>query len=256
MGRTPVASGNWKLNRTVADTRAFFEELRKTGIPAGLETVIAPTALCITTAVEASSGLGIGIAGQNCYDQDTGAFTGEISPALLRDAGARYVLIGHSERRAIFGESDAFLNKKLRSAQKGGLVPIFCVGETLEERTGGKVEKVLERQLVYGMEGIDVMNPSAFLVAYEPVWAIGTGKTAGPDDAQSAHGFIRNVLSKLLGREASESIRILYGGSVNAKNAQALGSMPDVDGVLVGGASLEAASFLAIMDGLKKAKGV
>lgn len=254
VSRKPVAAGNWKMHQTVAETRSFMEELHAapTDHLHSTEVVLAPTALGLPLLVEQARGLPIGIAGQNCHWESKGAFTGEVSPALLRDAGATYVLIGHSERRELFGESDDHVRRKTAAALQNGLVPIVCVGETLKAREAGQLKEVLERQLVYGLEGIEIANPTGFMIAYEPVWAIGTGRTAGPSDAQEAHAFIRSVLVALLGNQSSERIRILYGGSVKPDNASELCGGADVDGVLVGGASLKADSFLSIIEGVAK----
>ncbi len=246
MSRIPVSAGNWKLQKNLREVQDFFREFNG-ALPAGQrEIVIAPTAVGLTTAVAAAQGSPVKIAAQNCYSEQSGAFTGEISPAQIKDAGASHVILGHSERRHIFKETDSDINKKVALVLKTGLTPIFCVGELLEEREAGKVEAVLERQVVYGLEGIDLPGANDLLIAYEPVWAIGTGKTAGPDDAQKAQSFIRGLIKKLYGDSFAAGMRILYGGSVKPDNTAGLMAMADVDGVLVGGASLTPDSFLKI----------
>ena len=251
MSRIPVAAGNWKLQKNLAEIQEFFREYTA-GIPAGeREIVIGPTAIGLTTAVAAAKGSPVGIAAQNCYSQQSGAFTGEISPDQIKDAGGTHVILGHSERRHVFGETDADINKKIKLVLETGLVPIFCIGELLEEREAGKVEEVLERQITYGLEGIELSGPDALMIAYEPVWAIGTGKTAGPEDAQEAHAFTRSLMKKTYSESIADGVRILYGGSVKPDNAAGLMAMADVDGVLVGGASLKADSFLKITEAVK-----
>lgn len=250
--RRPVAAGNWKLHQNQLETRAFVEQF--TAVAADLlarsDVIIAPTALGLPALASLLRGTSIGVAAQNCYWEPRGAFTGELSPELIRDAGGTHVLIGHSERRELFGETDDMVRRKIQAAQRAGIIPIVCVGETLEAREAGLLKSVLERQLVYGLEGVDVASPENFMIAYEPIWAIGTGRTAGPGDAQEAQAFIRGVLIGLLGPETAERIRILYGGSVKPDNAGELCERPDVDGVLVGGASLTAESFAAILKGV------
>lgn len=250
--RKPVAAGNWKLHQTQEETRTFAAEFlaATAGLSASTEIIIAPTALTLALLSSLFKGSGVGVAAQNCHWEKRGAFTGEVSPELAQDAGAAYVLIGHSERRELFGESDDHVRRKIEAVQRVSLVPIVCVGETLAAREAGLLRSVLERQLVYGLEGVDVPDPERFMIAYEPVWAIGTGRTAGPADAQEAHAFIRSVLSGLLGAETADRIRILYGGSVKPDNAAVLCQETDVDGVLVGGASLTADSFAAIAKGV------
>ena len=253
--RKPVAAGNWKLHQTQAQTRTFADEFvaATKSIREHADVILAPTALCLAGLASHLKGSGISVAAQNCHWEPKGAFTGELSAELILDAGATHVLIGHSERRELFGETDDMVRRKIQAAQRAGLLPIVCMGETLEAREGGRLKTVLERQLVYGLEGVEVPNPEHFMIAYEPIWAIGTGRTAGPGDAQEAQAFIRGVLVGLLGFEVAERIRILYGGSVKADNAAELCAQPDVDGVLVGGASLTADSFAAILQGVSLA---
>ena len=255
--RKPIAAGNWKLHKTADEAEQFCRELTAGLGPAdaaSIEIIIAPTAIALErTRASLSRADGIAVAAQNCHYENQGAFTGEISPLLIRDLGCTHVILGHSERRAIFGESDDIIRRKIGAVLKAALVPIFCVGETLEEREGGRVREVLERQVVYGLEGIDLRGPGDLVIAYEPVWAIGTGRTASAADAQEAHEFIRNLARNLYGSEIAGGLRILYGGSVKPGNTAELTSRPDVDGALVGGASLEAESFLNIIGNMRGA---
>ena len=241
-----VIAGNWKMHHGPADTRAFFEAFSLEAIPEEHEILIFPPAISVGAALEASAELGrIEIGVQNIHWADEGAFTGETSARMVRQAGARFVLVGHSERRHVFGETDDQVRKKVEAAVRQELVPVVCVGETLEERREGRVDEVIARQLgavlpVLAQDGV------RFLVAYEPVWAIGTGETATPEDASDAHGTLRECLEDGVGVGGARSVPILYGGSVKPDNAAELLSAAEVDGVLVGGASLDAASFAAI----------
>ena len=251
--RIPVAAGNWKLHKTIGETTVFCEALKKglsSEMSNGLEVVIAPTALSLASAANITKGSAVKIAAQNSYSESKGAFTGEISPTLIKDAGCSHVILGHSERRHVFGETDAMINSKVKAVMAEGLIPIFCVGETLEEREAGQVEGVLKRQITEGLKDISFKSSEEIIIAYEPVWAIGTGKTAGPEDAQSAHSYIRGLLTADF--KALSNSRILYGGSVKPDNAAALTAEVDVDGVLVGGASLEPESFLEIIKNTSK----
>jgi triosephosphate isomerase (TIM) len=246
--RKPVIAGNWKLYKTKNEALALIEELAP--LIAGVttvEVVVAPVFTVLPTLLGAVAGTGISLAGQDVFWEEEGAFTGEISSRMLLDAGASHVIIGHSERREYFGETDQTVNKKVKAALKGALVPIFCIGETLEAREAGQTFSVLERQLKQGLEGITAAQLAPVIVAYEPVWAIGTGKTASDAQAQEAHAFIRGVLAELYGKETADKTRILYGGSVKPENVKGLMSCSDIDGALVGGASLKGASFAAIV---------
>jgi len=244
--RKKIAAGNWKMFKTPVETRDFLRSLKAQPAPS-CEVVIAPTYLCLESAVTEAAGSFIQISAQNCYSQNQGAFTGEISPAQLCAAGVTHVILGHSERRHVFKETDQDINKKCSLALKEGLVPIFCVGEQLAERKSGQLRSVLEKQILYGLEGIDLPVPEKFVIAYEPVWAIGTGETATPEDAEEAHAFLRELMEKTAGSDFARKVRILYGGSVKPDNTAALTGKPNVDGVLVGGASLEVDSFGQIM---------
>ena len=214
----------------------------------GPEIVVCPPFTALVAAAVVAKDTNIAVGGQNCYPKENGAFTGEIAPQMLLDAGCEWVIIGHSERRAIFNESDAFLNEKLHYALSVGLKVMFCIGETLAERESGQMNEVLGRQVT---EGLANLNDAAFdrlAIAYEPVWAIGTGVTATPEQAEEAHLFVRGLVGKLFGDAVAEKVRIQYGGSVKPDNAAELISKPNVDGFLVGGASLQAASFAAIVN--------
>lgn len=246
--RKPVIAGNWKLFKTKNEALALIEELAPlvSGVD-NVEIVVAPVFTVLPTLPAALVGTGISLAAQDVFWEEEGAFTGEVSPRMLLDAGASHVIIGHSERRQYFGETEETVNKKVKAALKGALVPIVCIGETLEAREAGDTFKVLERQLKGGLEGLTGTQFAPVIVAYEPVWAIGTGKVASDDQAQEAHAFIRGVIAGLFGKPAAEKVRILYGGSVKPENAKGLMSRPDIDGALVGGASLKGASFASIV---------
>jgi triosephosphate isomerase (TIM) len=243
----PVIAGNWKLNHTPAETLAYFRSFAAELPPGHSGTVIIfPTALCITTAHEALRGRSdIHLGVQNVHSEATGAFTGEISATLSREAGAAFALAGHSERRHLFGETDEQTRLKVRSILDAGLVPVLCVGETLEEREGNRAKAIVQRQLDAVMGDMESSELSRLLVAYEPVWAIGTGRTASPSDASEMHLHIRSLLQDRFGA-AGEAVPILYGGSVKPENAADLLAAPGVDGLLVGGASLDPVGFARI----------
>lgn len=213
------------------------------------EIVIAPVFTALKTVADRLEGSNISVAAQNCAIQnDFGAHTGEISPLMLKDAGCSHVIIGHSERRQFYGETDSSVNKKVKAALAAGLIAIVCVGEMLDERESGKAESVVNDQLTSGLDGLTVADMERIIIAYEPVWAIGTGKTATPEQAQDMHATVRSTVAKMHGSEVAEKVRILYGGSVKPDNIATLMSQPDVDGALVGGASLEAESFAQIVN--------
>jgi triosephosphate isomerase (TIM) len=246
--RRPVIAGNWKMYKTISETQAFFDQIAPMVFEVHhCDMVVAPPFTSLSCAVQAGERLGFKISAQDVYWEKEGAFTGQVSVAMLRDAGCRYTLIGHSERRQFFGETDHTVNRKLKAALAGGLQPIVCVGETLAEREDGKTEEVLSRQLTEGLAGLTEPEFSPIIVAYEPVWAIGTGRTATPEIAQQAHAFIRSRLAALVAGGAAERCRILYGGSVKPDNVASLMAQADIDGGLVGGASLEPRSFAAII---------
>ncbi len=245
--RKPLIAANWKLNNTVPDAlkfiAAFTADLKSAG---GVDVVIAPPFTALYALGETMAGTEFKLAAQNMYWEDTGAYTGEISGPMLKDVGCAYVIIGHSERRQIFGDTNASVNKKLMAATRNDLDPIMCVGETLDEREGNRTWDVIGAQLKEGLKGIDLAALKNFVIAYEPIWAIGTGKTATPDQAQEVHGLIRSHLKDAYGMETAERTRLLYGGSVKPSNSRELLGKPDIDGALVGGASLDPQQFAAI----------
>jgi triosephosphate isomerase (TIM) len=250
MQRTYLVAGNWKMNGSRDANPALIEGivLGQAGSP-DVETLVCPPAVYLESIGRLLEGSGIALGAQNlCAEEKPGAFTGELHGAMLQELGCRYVIVGHSERRALYGETDGVVARKFRTAQKLGLVPILCIGETLEEREAGQTEAVLKRQLdaVVELCGIEAFGPA--VMAYEPVWAIGTGRTATPQQAQDAHAFLRAQLAARDARIAA-ALRLLYGGSVKGDNAAALFAGPDVDGGLIGGASLKADEFLAICAG-------
>ncbi len=246
--RIPIFAANWKMHKTQGEAAAFVRELAPlVASRANVEVVIAPVFTGISAAAEAARGTKIRIAGQNLYFEKQGAFTGEISADMLKDAGASAAIIGHSERRRLFGDTDEWVNRKLRAAITAGLAPIVCVGETLAEREAGDTLAVLDRQVKAGLDGLTGDEISALVIAYEPVWAIGTGKNATPAEAGEAHTHIRGRLRQWFGGAPADRCRILYGGSVKPDNIRELIGLPDVDGALVGGASLEVRSFFEII---------
>jgi len=246
--RKPVIAANWKMHKTIEEVEAFFSGFLP-GVHGTIdrEIVIAPSFVSLQQAARIAQGSPVAIAAQNMHFEEKGAFTGEISPAMLLSAGIEQVIIGHSERRHIFGEDDALVSRKVASAVSHGLRPILCIGETLSERESGQTDSVLSRQLSEGLKDIDGSGMAAVSIAYEPVWAIGTGKTATVEQIQAAHRLVRQKIADRAGESVAESIRILYGGSVKPENVKAIMALEDVDGALVGGASLSAESFLKIV---------
>jgi len=245
--RRPLIAGNWKMNLTLEGSVSLLKGLAQGVGPEAPEVIVAPPFTALPVAAEVLKGTKISLAGQNVHWEEKGAFTGEISVAMLKDVGCRSAIIGHSERRQFFGESDETVNKRLAATLKGGLLPIVCVGETLAEREEQRTWKVLETQLTGALKGFAPADLAPLVIAYEPVWAIGTGKTATPDQAQEAHLFIRKTVAKLYSEELASGMRILYGGSVKPGNIDELMSQEDLDGALVGGASLKAEDFLRII---------
>lgn len=250
--RTPFVVGNWKLNKTIADALALVTELKnQLGAVKGVAVGVAPVATALHSVAKRLEGSPIATCAQNCHWEASGAWTGELSAPLLADAGVTWVIVGHSERRQFFGDTNEGVGKKAKAVLAAGLGAIVCVGELLAERDGGNTLSVVDAQLAGGLAGVadhDAAKLAAKLViAYEPVWAIGTGRTATPGQAQEVHAHIRKRLGERLGAAAADAIRIQYGGSVKASNAEALMSENDIDGALVGGASLEAADFIAIV---------
>ena len=213
----------------------------------GADIVVCPVATALHAVGQALAGSNVEVGGQNCYPKESGAYTGELSPQMLKDAGCAWTILGHSERRQYFGETDEFLNEKLKFALASGLKVMFCIGETLEEREGGQMEDVLSRQVTKGLEGLAESDFDRMSIAYEPIWAIGTGVTATPQQAQDTHQFVRGVVAKQFGETIAAKLRIQYGGSVKPDNAAELMAQPDVDGALVGGAALKADSFAGIV---------
>lgn len=246
--RTPIIAGNWKMFKTRSETGAFFDAiLPQIQNVDHCEIVVAPPFTSLTTAVEKTHGTRVAISAQDAHWEDQGAFTGEVSVKMLRDAGCSYTIIGHSERRQYFGETDEFVDKKTRAAVRGGLKAIVCVGETLSERDAGQASEVVRRQVRNGLGRLTEQDLSHIIVAYEPVWAIGTGRTATPEIAAEMHAEIRKVFAEIFNADQADALRILYGGSVKPDNISALMKKADIDGALVGGASLEPASFAAII---------
>lgn len=239
--RKRIVAGNWKMNKTPQQTKELINVLKPlVGDEENTEVVFCPPFICLTTAIEAVKGTNIKIGAQNMYYEENGAFTGEIAPDMIKEAGCDYVILGHSERRAYFGETDEIINKKVLKAFEHDLMPIICVGETLEQREQGITEDLVRLQTKIALKDVPAADAEKAVIAYEPVWAIGTGRTATNEQAQEVCGAIRKVLVEIYGAETAEKIRIQYGGSVNAGNAAELFGMPDIDGGLVGGASLKA----------------
>jgi triosephosphate isomerase (TIM) len=246
--RRPIIVGNWKMHRTTAEAVALVQALKASVADVhDVDIGVAPPFTVLRAVAEVLRGATIFLAAQNMHWEPQGAFTGEVSAAMLTDAGCQGVIIGHSERRQYFAESDTTVNKKLKAALNAQLDPILCVGETLEQREGNATFGVLEQQIRQGLAEISAEGMSRVVIAYEPVWAIGTGKTATPAQAQEVHAFLRNLVSTLYGKALADQVRIQYGGSVNSGNIHTLMTQPDVDGALVGGASLEASSFAQIV---------
>lgn len=246
--RKPLIAGNWKMFKTQGEAVETAKQLvALAGDVTECDMMIAPpfTALSGVHAIIGASAIGLGA--QNFFWEPEGPYTGEISAAMLVSAGCRYAIIGHSERRQLFGETDSTVNKKLAAAFENGLIPVFCIGESEKERDAGQTFSVLDKQLKMGLKGLSLKTPSSLVIAYEPIWAIGTGKTATKDQAQQVHHFLRSLLADNWGISLANSTRILYGGSVKSTNIKELMGMPDIDGALVGGASLDAAEFNAII---------
>ncbi|MEM7384467.1 MAG: triose-phosphate isomerase [Verrucomicrobiota bacterium] len=254
MSRRPIIAANWKMHMPPGETEDFVSGFKNLVTSDRLvDIVIAPPFVSLAKASELLNGMSeIGLAAQNMHPAASGAFTGEISSVMLRELYVSYVILGHSERRAIFGETDAFINEKVKTAHEARIKPILCIGETLEEREAGKIETVLQTQLTGSLQDIEARKMSETVIAYEPVWAIGTGKVATPDQAQEAHAFVRKVLTDLYDEATAARVRIQYGGSVKPSNIAELIGQPDVDGALVGGASLESGSFSEIVRGAEE----
>ncbi|MBV9864471.1 MAG: triose-phosphate isomerase [Abitibacteriaceae bacterium] len=265
--RTPLIAGNWKLNKTIDEAVAFVNELKPlVADTAGVEILLCPVFTALAATARAAQGTNIQVGGQNLYWKDSGAYTGEVSAPLLLDAGCTHVIIGHSERRGrfgvpepdlagdagrVFGDTDAAVNRKLHAALQHGLVPIVCVGETLGERNDGNTDTIVQNQTRAALEGVEAAQATGLVLAYEPVWAIGTGQTCESDEADRVCGVIRVTVGELYGQAAAEAVRIQYGGSCKPDNAADLLGRPNIDGALVGGASLKADSFAQIIRAAK-----
>ncbi len=244
--RKPIIAGNWKMNNTIADTKKLVSELIPLVKDAECDVVICTPYTDLATAVEMTKGTNIKVGAENVHWAEKGAFTGEISADMLKELGVEYVIIGHSERRQYFGETDETVNKRTLRALEAGLIPIVCVGETLEEREGGKTEEVVAKQIVDGLKGVE--NVADIVIAYEPVWAIGTGRTATNEQADETIGFIRKTVAENFCEKCAANVRIQYGGSMNPKNVKELMAMPEIDGGLIGGASLKAEDFSKVVN--------
>jgi triosephosphate isomerase len=248
--RKPIVAGNWKMNKTVADALSLVEGLKRDLAECKkVDVVLCPPFTALKAVADAVSGTHIDVGAQNMHWEKSGAYTGEVSAEMLRELYCHYVILGHSERRQYFHETDEIVNKKTKAALAANLHPIVCVGELLEQREAGKTEEVIEKQVRGSLAGLSTKDLLETIIAYEPVWAIGTGKTATPQQAQDVHAFIRNVLKSMSDEHVAQSVRIQYGGSVKASNAKELFHMPDIDGGLIGGASLEPRSFIEIVQG-------
>ncbi len=246
--RKKIIAGNWKMNKVTGDAVTLALSVKEAlANCAEVEVILCPTHTSLKSVSDVVAGTQIKLGAQNMHWEQEGAFTGEISPLMIKDVGCQYVILGHSERRQYFQETDAIVNRKTKAALSAGLIPIVCVGETLEQREAGQTDEVVTTQVTKSLAGLDEGAFRRVVVAYEPVWAIGTGKTATPAQAQAVHGLIRQVLAKVCNPGAAQAVRIQYGGSMKPANAKELLSQPDIDGGLIGGAALEAASFVDIV---------
>lgn len=245
--RRKLIAGNWKMYKTAAEAVALVEEIKKGAAGAPGDTLVAPPFTALGAVVAAAKGSAVAVAAQNMHFEKEGAFTGEVSPAMLVDAGVTHVILGHSERRQYFAETDEAVAKKTKAALASGLLPISCVGETLGEREAGRTMEVVGRQLGAILDAVSADEAKRVVIAYEPVWAIGTGRVATPEQAQEVHAFIRSRIAAKHGQGVADALRVLYGGSVKPDNVRGLMALPDVDGALVGGASLKADSFLKLV---------
>jgi len=248
MKRTPIIAGNWKMHNTLAESAALIEALKKAANKNNAEIMVAPSFTSLAEVAKLAKGSQIQVAAQDIHWEDKGAFTSAVSPVQAKDAGATHTILGHSERRSVFGDTDEILNKKVAAALRHHLTIIFCVGETLQEREANKTLDVINGQIENGLKGFTAEQLKGLIIAYEPVWAIGTGKTATPDQAQEVHAAIRATLAKLYGADFADATRILYGGSVKDTNVDEIMAKPDVDGALVGGQSLIAEKFTRIIN--------
>ena len=245
--RKTIIAGNWKMNKTCSETKEFFTKLLPLVKGLDRNVIVGVPFTSLQTAVEMTKGSIIKIAAENMNPKESGAYTGEVSPLMLTDLGVEYVILGHSERRAYYHETDAFINEKVKSALKHGLKPILCIGEKLEEREKGITKDVVKEQIVEGLKGLSSDEMLNVVIAYEPIWAIGTGKTATPEMAQEVHKFIRNLLESLYSKEVANEVTIQYGGSMKPANVVDLLAKEDIDGGLIGGASLDPESFIELI---------
>ncbi|SEN70026.1 triose-phosphate isomerase [Lihuaxuella thermophila] len=246
--RTPVIAGNWKMHKTVEEAVDFVETIQRSELPGEVETVLCAPFLALPALAEKAKGSKIGIGAQNVHWEEQGAYTGEVSVPMLKAAGVQYVIIGHSERRTYFAETDETVNRKVKAAIAGGLTPIVCVGEVLEERESGQTKQVVQEQVKKGLNGLSSEEMKKVIIAYEPVWAIGTGKASTAEDAEEVISFIRKTVADLFDQQVANEVRIQYGGSVKPENIGTYIAQPNIDGALVGGASLEPASFLKLVE--------
>lgn len=246
--RNVVIAGNWKMNKTKAETEAFFDAVKEVEVKAGVEAIVCVPFPYLITAKRLTENTAVQIGAQTMHFEKNGAFTGEVSPVMLQDIGVTHVIIGHSERREYFNETDETVNKKVLAAHEHGLTPIVCVGETLEQRENNETLSHIEQQVSHALAGLSAEQVKQTIIAYEPIWAIGTGKTASSEDANEVCAHIRSVVSKVASSEAANEITILYGGSVNMKNIDELLATSDIDGALIGGASLEADSYKKLIE--------
>ncbi len=245
--RKPIIAGNWKMHKTFKEAGEFINELESAyDVSANVEVVVCPTFTSLETVSKLLEGKEIKLGAQNSHYEKSGAFTGEISPEMLLELGVEYCIIGHSERRQYFGETDELVNKKVKALLEVGIKPIMCVGESLEQRESGETENICKTQTLAGLQGLSPEQIQSVVIAYEPIWAIGTGKSATKEDANETIGYIRGVISELAGAQVADAIRIQYGGSVKPENVSEYMAMPHIDGALVGGASLTVKSFLDI----------
>jgi len=248
MSRKPFIAGNWKMHNTVAESETLVKALAKAPNKNNADIMIAPSFTSLYPVSQIIKGKGIILAAQDCYFEEKGAFTSQVSPSQVIGAGATCVILGHSERRKLFGDNNEILNKKVKAVLAHGLKIVFCVGETLADREANKTEAVIKDQIEGGLKGFSAEDLKDIVIAYEPVWAIGTGKTATPEQAEEVHASIRSLLKSKYGAAFADKVRILYGGSVKAENVDAIMAKEDVDGVLVGGQSLEAEKFIRIIN--------
>ncbi|MCY6483147.1 triose-phosphate isomerase [Clostridium aestuarii] len=246
--RRAIIAGNWKMNKTVSEAIKLVEELKPLVKDANCEVVVCPSTICLDAVVKAAEGTNVKVGAQNMHFEENGAFTGETAPAMLEEMGVQYVILGHSERRTYFAETDEALNKKMKKAFEHNLLPILCIGETLEEREGNITEEVLGKQVKLDLTGLTKEQVEKTVIAYEPIWAIGTGKTATSEQANETIAYVRSVVAGMFGEDTAQKMRIQYGGSVKPATIKEQMAQPDIDGGLIGGASLKALDFAAIIN--------